>query len=125
PRAYPTLPTAPAGSDRHHISRGIDDSLDQGRQTIECLALFRQIVMPIVDALDAGNNVGKTPLRDVATYARSLHECLGRSAQIAVLPWLQFNKIRIISALGRVDAQCLEHKFIETALEFAPPIDRL
>jgi hypothetical protein len=66
--------TAPPPIDRPQ------DALNQRIEFRQGLAFFRQIAMPIIDALDALDHMRHDALANVRPHAHTLHERLGRAA---------------------------------------------
>ena len=58
----------------HVITAALKDAIDEARQCVQRPALFLDVAVAIVHALDALNDVPKRPLGNLALDARARHQ---------------------------------------------------
>src|SRR5690242_18870263 len=88
----------------HVLGRRLDDSLDKGGQRTKRVALFRRVVMAVVDALDAADRVAKDALSDFRPDAGAAHQTARRASQIVQPPINAQHPLRLGKVLEVVTA---------------------
>ena len=102
--------------------RAMDEHIDMVRKALERDLLAIEIVVFVVGSLDTLLDVTDAEFGNVGRYFGSGHQRPRGPAQVAVLPRLQLNPVRVASFLLRLRLQFGQHGLVEGLLHFAPTI---